>query len=261
MRNRRAQGFQPILRIDYLQGQNLPPLRYPDELADMVTFAAEVVAGAEGALAHVIVGNEPNIDSEGTDPGRLTECLLGRTDCAPAAYARVYRSVRAAIVPLGAAALLAGVSPGTADHPARWMGGPEYLAAVLAELPPGSVDGIALHAYGLEAEPVAGLPADRLAYFQALVERQLAAVDGAGHDATPLYLTEMNAYTDPDADFIRGSFAWLDTLNGTRRGDIEAAVWFVWQGGGAWDGFALESAPQDVRAAFAEAAQAYPPGR
>ena len=38
----------------------------------------------------------------------------------------------------------AGVSPGDEDHPARWMSGQDYLAAVL--LAPGEVDGLALHA-------------------------------------------------------------------------------------------------------------------
>jgi hypothetical protein len=261
MQDRRARGFRPILRIDYVARQNLPVLSDPDGLAIMVTFAAEVVARSEGALAHVIIGNEPNIDTDGFEPGRLTECLAGREHCAPTAYARVYRAVRAALAPLGAKTIVAGVSPGTAAHPARWMGGPEYLAALLAELSPSEVDGIALHAYGLEAEPVPGLPNDRLGYFQALVRRQLDALDAAGHSGTPLYLSEMNEHTEPDPSFIRDAFAWLDGLNGTRRGDIRAAVWFVWDGAGAWDDFALSQAPTEVRAAFAEAAQRYPPGR
>ena len=85
MRDRRARGFRPILRIDYVAGQNLPVLSDSDGLAIMVTFAAEVVALSEGALAHVIIGNEPNIDTDGFEPGRLTECLAGREHCAPTA--------------------------------------------------------------------------------------------------------------------------------------------------------------------------------
>ena len=278
MRDRRTRGFRPILRIDYVQRQTVPPALHTtadmapavatdvawlreESLSAITDFAAETVSLSEGALQHVIVGNEPNIDADGSAPDRLTECASARTDCAPAAYARVYRAMRAALAPLGAATLVAGVSPGTAAHPARWMGGPEYLATLLAELSPDEVDGIALHAYGLEADPVPGLPTDRLAYFQSLVNAQLAAIDAAGHAATPLYLSEMNTYADPDAPFIRDAFAWLDQLNAQRQGDIRAAVWFVWDSAGAWQDYALSGAPEDVRATFAEAAQAYPPGR
>jgi len=261
LRGLTMRGFRPILRIDYAPGQNIPPALDPDALASYSNFAATVVDHAAGTLQHVVVGNEPNIDVDGSSPERHTECRSGRSDCSPAAYARAYRHFRAAIAPFGAKAIVAGVSPGTADHPARWVGGPEYLAAVLAHLPPGAVDGIALHAYGLEADHVPGLPRDRLAYFQILVERQLAVIDAAGHGATPLYLTEMNEYTDPDANFVRTAYAWLDQRNASRRGDIQAAAWFVWHGGGTWDPFALERAPADVSAAFADVAKAYPPGR
>jgi hypothetical protein len=257
VRSLRARGFRPILRLDAMPGQNIPAVSHPDTVGRYVDFASDVVARSDRALAYVVVGNEPNIDVDGADPARHTECRSARADCSPAAYARVYRDVRAAVRPLGAAAIVAGVSPGTADHPARWMGGPDYLAAVLAELAPGTVDGIALHAYGLEAEPVPGLPSDRLAYFQALVERQLEVIDAAGHETTPLYLTEMNEYDDPDATFVRAAYRWLDERNASRRGDIMAAVWFVWNGGGTWDDFALEHAPADVRAAFAEVAHTY----
>lgn len=260
MRGLRERGFTPILRADYARGQAIPPADDAEAVARYADALAAIVSGAGGALRHVVVGNEPNIDEAGVDPQRNTECRLGRATCAPDAYARVYRIVRARLAAVGAEALVAGVSPGTDAHPARWMGGPEYLAALLAELAPGQVDGIALHAYGLEAEPVPGLPPDRLAYFQALVRRQREAIDGAGHAATPLYITEMNEYTDPTAAFMEAAYGWLGAEN-ARRGGIRAAAWFTYDGEGAWDHLALRNAPEDVRAAFRRAASLHRPGR
>jgi hypothetical protein len=253
-------GFRPILRLDYARGQNLPPAGDAEALRRYLDFAISAVERAGGRLRFVVIGNEPNIDEDGTDPARNSECLAGREGCQPAAYAAVYRAARAALRPLAAYALVAGVSPGTDAHPARWMGGPEYLAAVLALLRPGEVDGIALHAYGLEAEPVPGLPPEPLAYFKALVSHQLAAVDAAGHGATPLFITEMNEYTRPEPAFVHAAYGWLDGLNLQRRGDILAAAWFVYQGHGAWDAVALSRNPA-VEAAFREVAGRYPSGR
>ncbi len=253
-------GYEPILRLDYDRRQNIPPAGDAAALATYRDFATRVIDAGAGRLRFVVIGNEPNIDEVGAGPARNTECLAGRDGCQPAAYAAVYRELRGALRARGAFALVAGVSPGGDNHPARWMGGPEYLAAVLAELRPGQVDGIALHAYGLEAEPVPGLPPEPLAYFQALVRRQLVAVDGAGHGATPLFLTEMNQYTAPEPAFVHAAYGWLDGLNAARRGDILAAVWFVYEGGGAWNEVALTRSP-DVLAAFREVAARYPAGR
>lgn len=254
-------GFRVILRVDFARGQHIPPAADAAAVARYVDFVVKAVGAAGGTVRHVVVGNEGNIDEAGDDPGRNTECRLGRATCTPEAYAAVYAAVRAALQPRGdVAVLVAGVSPGDADHPARWMSGPDHLAAVLAQLGPGDVDGVALHAYGLEQAPVPGLPAEPLAYFQALVERQLDVMAAAGHVRTPVYITEMNEYTRPEAAFVRAAYAWLDGLNRAGRARVRAACWFVLDGSGAWSDVALAGRP-DILAVFREAAQRYPPGR
>lgn len=253
-------GFRVILRVDFARGQHIPPADDPAAVAAYVDFVVKTIGAAGGRVRHVVVGNEGNIDEAGDDPRRNTECRLGRETCAPAAYAAVYRAVRDALRPRGdVAVLVAGVSPGDADHPARWMSGPDHLAAVLRLLGPGDVDGVALHAYGLEQAPVPGLPAEPLGYFQALVTRQLDVMTAAGHARTPVYITEMNAYTRPEAAFVRAAYAWLDGLNRTGRARIRAACWFVLDGGGAWDDVALAGRP-DILAVLREVAQRYAPG-
>ena len=140
------------------------------------------------------------------------------------------------------------------------MSGPEYLASVLRLLTPAEVDGLALHAYGLEREPVPGLPAEPLAYFKALMERQLGVMAATGHARTPVYITEWNQYTHPEPRFVRAVYAWLNGLNQSGRARLKAACWFVFDGGPAWAHVSLATRP-DILEVFQEVAQAYPPGR
>lgn len=151
-----------------------------------------------------------------------------------------------------------GDTPGDEDHPARWMSGPDYLAEVLRQLAPADVDGLALHAYDLEREPVPGLPAEPLDYFQALVNRQLAIMAANGHRHTPVYISGMNEYTRPTVAFVRDAYAWLHSVNRQGSARLKAACWFVHDGGSRWSDVALVHQPE-IAAALREVAHAYPP--
>jgi len=74
---------------------------------------------------------------------------------------------------------------------------------------------------GLEREAVPGLPPEPLAYFKALMERQLGVMAAMGHGTTPVYITEMNGYTRPAPVFLRNAYTWLDGLN--RTGPCQSA--------------------------------------
>lgn len=257
-------GFRVILRIDYAHGQHIPPLYDPEALARYVDAFRRYYSGTDRWVKYFVVGNEGNIDAQGIDPDRLTECRAGPDSCEPEAYALVYRAVRRALrTETDAYVLVGATSPGPADHAARWMDGGEYLNAVLNFLHPSEVDGIALHAYapGTGADPA---PPEYLAaavrHFAGDLTRQIDAARDAGFVSTPLFVTEMNQQLRPDPQFVREAYQWIDAHNRRSRQDIVAACWFVYHDEtGDWAEVALEHAPA-VLEAFKEAG-AYPPGR
>lgn len=249
-------GFRVIVRIDYARKQHIPPLDEPDALEDYAQSFVRLHRRTGRWAKFFVVGNEGNIDEAGGDSSRRTECLGGRETCAPEAHAVAYRAVRMALVgATDAYVLLGAVSPGTAEHPARWMDGDEYLSRVLQYLHPSEVDGIALHAYAGEFATN-----EALAHFAGDIGSQIEAAREAGYLSTPLFITEMNQVGKPDPEFVRAAYAWIDEHNGRSRQDIAAACWFVYHDEtGDWGHMALENSPAALEA-FSEMG-VYSPGR
>ncbi len=250
-------GFRVMVRIDYARKQQIPPLDDPQALDDYAEAFVRLHKRTGRWTKFFIVGNEGNVDESGDSSERRTECLAGRESCIPAAHATAYRAVRKALVgQTDAYVLLGAASPGTVDHPARWMDGSEYLKAVLQYLHPSEVDGIALHAYAPEAP---GDPQYALAAFASELSRQIEAAEEAGYVSTPLFVTEMNQQGIPDPDFISAAYSWIDAHNSHSRQDIVAACWFVYHDEtGAWGHMALENSPAAIEAL---SRVTYPPGR
>jgi hypothetical protein len=257
----RRRGFHSILRVDYRPHQHIPPVDDPKALERYTWAFLRLYKHAGGAVRFFVVGNEGNVDEPSGDPSRTSECEAGRYTCDPLAHAIVYRQVRAAVrEQTDAYVLLGAVSPGTVDHPARWMGSAEYLGAVLNYLHPSEVDGLAIHAYapGAGTGPAqSGIP---LGHFVETLGQQIGAAHEAGFVSTPLFVTEMNQQGRPDPGFIRAAYQWIDDHNRSSRQDILAACWFVYHDlTGEWGSLALENYP-DSLGVFQEMG-AYPPGR
>ncbi len=254
-------GFRIILRIDYAPHQHIPPIDNRGALRQYVRSFVRLHERTGRWVKYFVVGNEGNIDEAGDGPSRRTECEAGRERCEPLAHALAYRAVRQALrAETDAYVLVGAASPGTDAHAARWMDGTEYLSAVLNNLHPSEVDGIALHAYAPEAGSDPGLTEQALAHFTSTLNQQIEAVREAGYLSTPLFITEMNQQANPDPAFVRAAYRWIDDHNRRSRQDIVAACWFVYHDEtGQWRRMALENMPE-VLDAFAKTG-AYPPGR
>jgi hypothetical protein len=253
-------GFRVIARIDYSRRQHIPPLDDLEALDEYASAFVRLHKRTGSWVKYFVVGNEGNIDDYfAPDWNRRTECLAGREWCDPRAHALAYRAVRRALVgETDAYVLLGAPSPGTDDHPARWMDGTEYLKAVLGYLHPSEVDGIALHAYAPESALVGSSAA--LAAFTGSLAEQIAVAEEAGYVSTPIFVTEMNQNGRPDPEFILGAYQWMDHHNRNSRQDIVAACWFVYHDmAGDWGYMALEKSPDALEAL--SVVGAYPPGR
>ncbi len=258
-----------LTRVDYVWGQTVPSPSNPDYAG----WPAAVVqtVNALAPYAHLwIVGNEPNLTNEGQGwpENRIT----------PAGYAAIYRNVRAAIHGQAQASpagphrvLIAPPSPGGVWLPQRWMAGTDWLRQVIQNIPPGEIDGFAIHAYG-------GSVAD----FRQAYSEQLAVIDSEGLQDRPVYMTEWNRHAAPGnaaeeaaaAQFLRDAFADVHAWNQTPgKHNIICMAWFVYDGGdgnGPWDGYSIKywrnagnppGSAGDLYTAYAQAVAArYPAG-
>ncbi|MGB9588421.1 MAG: glycosyl hydrolase, partial [Armatimonadota bacterium] len=226
-----------ITRIDYKWGEVLPAPSRPD----YATWGQSIVS-AINQLAdwcHIwIIGNEPNLtlEANGWPDSKIQ----------PSDYAAVYRNVRNYIranARVGAAGphivLIAGPSPGPAMD-VRWMSGTEYLDAVLANIPPSEVDGVAIHAY-----------AGDINTFRNDYRSQLQVIDNRGCGSKPVWITEFNRRVSNDNDeqysasFVRQAFDDVAQWNGTvGNHNIVGMTWFIYdsnqQAAGLWNPFAIE---------------------
>jgi hypothetical protein len=230
---RQQQNMTIITRIDYNWGETVPSPTNPD-YATWPTTCVNVVNTLRNDSNIWIIGNEPNVTSEGDN--------WPNNHVTPAGYAQIYRDVRNAIhnnaqaSPLGEhIVLVAAPSPGGAMG-IRWMGGNDWLGQVLDNIPDEEVDGIALHAYG-----------GSLADFHNGYVDQLNLIDSKGLQHVPTYLTEWNKVsTEPVmAQFVRDCYADLNTWNQTPSNhNVRCLCWFVYdsndQAGGGWDSYSIE---------------------
>lgn len=229
-----------ITRIDYDWGQTVPSPTNPD-CAGWPAAVAGVVNTLRGSAHLWIIGNEPNVNGEGSG--------WPNNQVTPAGYAAIYRTVRQAIhttagpSPTGPhRVLIAPVSPGGVIPGVRWMSGTEWLAQVIDKIPAAEIDGFALHSYG-----------GSVAEFRRGYTEQLHVIDSRGFTDKPVYMTEWNRYATPGSDdeeaaaaqFCRDAFADVNAWNqGPCNHNIVSLCWFVYdadqQAGGGWNGFAIE---------------------
>ncbi|WP_428388901.1 dockerin type I domain-containing protein [Mucisphaera sp.] len=260
-----------VTRIDYNWGETVPS---PNSLAaaDWATAVLDAV-NTLGDHANIwVIGNEPNVTSEGNNwPDQRIQ---------PADYASIYTTVRTAIKAQRPddLVLLAPPSPGPAGG-IRWMSGNDYLAQTIDAVigrRGGAIDGFALHAYG---NPFTSNPTTAAAGFQASYIEQLNIIDNKGFQDAPVWITEWARSTSTTGDlaaneavtaqFITQALADLHDWNQTPGNhNIVSTAWFVNQGYGGWDEFALEwwatrgnpaGDPNDMLTAMLNSAQ-YPAG-
>ena len=268
-----------VTRLEYEYGRTVPS---PTTI-NTSTWATQHVVPAVNQLrnwTHVWqLGNEPNLLGEGQG--------WANNQVTPAGYANVYRTVRDAIQtgaqvgPPGSHQLLvAPVSPGGVINGVRWMDGNQWLGQTIDAIrAAGSpIDGFGLHSYGGGTTA-----ADALRDFRRGFAEQVAVIDAKGLTETPLYVTEWNRFTPPNAansaqqeaitaDFARQALRMLDRWNRTPGNhNVRSAGWFVNDAGGpedgtgAWDGYSIQywqnhGNPQgsagDLYTAYSQAARA-----
>lgn len=234
----------PLTRINYQWGQTVPSPTNPDS-ANWKTNVVGVMNHLHDWAHLWQLGNEPNIIGEGN--GWMNNQIT------PTGYAQIYRDVRAHMVAnaqvnpqIGAHRLLvAAPSPGGVVPGVRWMDGNQWLGQTLDNIPANDVDGVALHSYG-----------GSLTDFRRALAEQVAVVDSKGLSGVPIYVTEFNRFSDPNApdaaaqeanaaQFVRDAYRFIHDWN-SRPGNhnIVTATWFVYDSdqtaGGGWDGYSIE---------------------
>ena len=241
---RATKNVTPLTRVNYQWGQTVPSPTNPD-YANWETNVVGVMNHLRD-YAHVWqLGNEPNLNGEGNG--------WASNQITPTGYAQIYRDVRAhaatnAQVNPGVGAhklLVAAPSPGGVIPGTRWMDGNQWLGETLDAIGPGQVDGVSLHSYG-----------GSLTDFRRALAEQVALVDAKGFTDVPIYVTEFNRFSDPNApdaaaqeaaaaQFVRDAYKFLNDWN-QRPGNhnIVAATWFVYDAnqtaGGGWNGYSIE---------------------
>jgi len=241
-----AHGAEFITRVDYNWGQTVPASSHMSA-ADWANRVVSDVVGVLGPYSsRWVIGNEPNITSEGNG--------WASNQITPTGYAEIYLAVRQAIRAQRPQdeVLFAPVSPGGVIADVRWKDGNQWLAeaidATLA-MPGAAIDGFALHAYG---NPFAGAAQAVTGFHDSFVS-QLAVIDARGLTDVPVYITEWNRSTSTtgnlagneqvSADFLRQSLLDVDKWNRTPGNhNIRSLAWFVAQdyGAGGWSQYSLE---------------------
>jgi len=235
-----------ITRVDYDWGQTVPA---PGTMSasNWATKVKNEVVNQLGAYStRWVIGNEPNLISEGSG--------WASNQVTPSGYAQVYTAVRQAIKAVRPQdeVLFAPVSPGGVVAGVRWKDGNQWLGeaidATLA-LPGGAIDGFALHAYGGQAT-ASGSVND----FKTTFTSQLSVIDArASLKSKPTYITEWNRATPTTgnlaaneqvtADFITQSLLTLDAWNRTPGNhNVRALAWFIHNKdyGADWNQYSLE---------------------
>lgn len=241
---RANKNVSPITRINYNWGQTVPAPTNP-HYANWKNDVVGVINHLKDFSNVWQLGNEANIIGEGNG--------WANNQITPAGYAQIYRDVRAHVAAnaqvnpqIGAhQVLIAAPSPGAIIPGVRWMDGNQWLGQTLDNIPANEVDGISLHSYG-----------GSITDFRRTIAEQVALIDAKGLTDVPLYITEFNRYSDPNAgnaaaqeaaaaQFLRDAYKFLDDWN-QRPGNhnIVAATWFVYdanqQAGGGWNGYSIE---------------------
>jgi hypothetical protein len=235
-----------VTRLDFNWGETVPAPT-SSSAQDWANKIVSDVIGPLGSYAHRwIIGNEPNIVSEGN--GWSSNQIF------PTDYAQIYQTVRQTIRAQrpNDEILFAPVSPGGVIPGVRWKSGNQWLSeaidATLA-LPGGAIDGFAIHAYG---NPFTSA-AQAVAEFHDSYTSQLAIIDARQLTQVPVYITEWNRATSTSgnlaaneqvtADFLRMSLLDVDAWN-RMPGDhnIRSLTWFVYNKdyGDAWNQYSLE---------------------
>jgi hypothetical protein len=241
---RANKNVTPITRINYQWGQTVPSPTNP-HYANWKTDVVGVINHLKDHAGIWQLGNEANLTGEGAG--------WANSQITPAGYAQIYRDVRSHMLSnaqvnpqIGPHQLLvAAPSPGGIIPGVRWMSGNDWLGQALDAIPAGEVDGISLHAYG-----------GTVTEFRRDIAEQIAVIGSKGLTHVPIYITEFNRYSDPDApdaaaqeaaaaQFLRDSYKFINDWN-QRPGNhnIVSATWFVYDSnqtaGGGWNGYSIE---------------------
>lgn len=237
----RAWNVTPITRVDYTWNDTVPAPTDANYAGWPLTVRVQIVDVLKPWTRFWVIGNEPNLLM-------AAGSLWPNRQIQPADYATIYRNVRNEIQnnsptgPEGAhIVLVAGPSPGPVAGD-RWMAGTDYLDQVLANIPAGEVDGIAIHGY-----------AGDINTFRNDYQSQLQVIDNRGLGSKPVWITEFNRWTDTNncndeatsAQFIRDSFADVNSWNSTTGNhNIIGMTWFVYDkdqvAANAWNNYSIE---------------------
>jgi len=233
-----------ITRIDYNWGQTVPAPTTMTAQNWSNRIFSEVINPLGDYSRRWVIGNEPNLISEGNG--------WASNQITPAGYAQIYKTVRDAIKAQRPQdeVLFAPVSPGGVVASVRWKDGNQWLAqaidATLA-LPGGAIDGFAIHAYG---NPTVNANT-AVAEFRTDFSNQLAVIDSRGLTDVPVYMTEWNRATSTTGDlsaneqtsanFLRRSLINVDEWNRTPGNhNIVSLAWFIMNDTSGWEQYSIK---------------------
>lgn len=186
-----SQGLRVIARLGWApnwarpeneSGQNDTTLTFLDREAygDFARFVAAFADRYQGRVEHIILWNEPNLSFE-----------WGYRPVDPAAYSEMLETV----YPVAKAAnpelfILAGALAPTLEPPGSPAGLNDllYLEGMYQAGAAPFFDGLAAHAYGLQAPPDANPAADALNFRRVELLREIMVRQGDAHK--PVYITE-----------------------------------------------------------------------
>ena len=222
-----SRGHTIICRIQPRWGFAVPHENEMPVYLDAVRATAEKL---KHVCRHWQIGNEMNNPIE-----------FGGGNLAPATYVDRFKRIRAAIKevqsPLGEQVVLLGPPTSFATY---------YLLGMLINLDPEDVDGIAIHAYGVDPDLAV---VNSLANFRAAYAEQLAVIDQEGFRYKPVFITEFDRCTNPtdtapqentSSQFLHRAYGELDAWNSNPANHpITTAIWFVYPNDSNWSCFSL----------------------
>jgi len=184
----RGQGIRPLIGLlaapPWAHGplDGIGPGTPPDgsHLDDFAAFAAAFAARYRGRVRYYVIWNEPNLSAE-----------WGARPPDPVAYTALLRTTYPAVKAADPAAvvLLAGLAPTLEPAGSPWgLRDTTFLEGVYAAGGQASFDGLAAHAYGLQAPPDDPAAPDRLNFARVAILHDLLARHGDG--AKPVLVTE-----------------------------------------------------------------------
>lgn len=199
----------------------------------------------------LILGNEVNICGEAGNPAGCSAEHPALATTPPAWYAAVYREMRGHLREFAKAAGTPDVNVMLQASSPVGYGGARYTHYVLSHLCDAEVDAIALHAYGLKAEP----GADGTFGLSSQVTAQLDGIDDACDGkfrGVPVLITEWSRGNVvlpknlpaalSDKDFVEKVYAWIAAWNADpKHHRLAGATYFHGRG----PGFDAENITQD----------------